>query len=1117
MYLTRQSSLIIRFALLLAFLGGTFGVSSPGQALPAPQSDTCEPGTGWVWTRGPSRPDVAQKAELALKKEGIESVVVATDYGEKDSCGNFELFGTDFTVTLKNNSNLKLSSEVQSEIADRIRAALLPVGEPQLGNVRIDFGSGVAKSYTDSADVQNPAASLAVTSDSSSTASASLNKKVFLLVYDPTLINGQDLNTYMGWPAYMSLVQGVISSFQTASQGQLQYTIAQQVVANEWPVKIDGFRYTETTYFQVWQGQTPAHNPDEVNYDLILDQFDICGKLNRGEIDELWMFGAPYFGFYESRLVGPGAYVYNSPPLTQTHGCNKLLPIMGLSYERGVGDAVHSFGHRVEATMTRVYGSWEENRTAHNWDRFGLVKVQSPDYNYSGCGSIHYPLNAQIAYEYDNPNNTSTNCEDFRNYPNLSDPQSVLQPVNCTAWNCDQLGYMVYWFNHLPSNAGCGPDFMENNWWLYFTDPSAALAPSQNCSPPPCPTITNWRGEYWNNNALIGSPVVCRDDPGINFDWGSAGPDPSLPADYFSARWTRTVNFPGGIYRFYMFNDDGARLYVDDVLKIDVWGTCCAWNQTDVTLPAGDHSIRMEMFENLGGATAKLSWEQIGQLPTSTPTSTPTRTPTSTFTPTPTLNPNRSMNPLYLSFSSGQTIGGVSSSDEDILKFDGTNWSLLFDGSDVGVGSPDLFAFSFLDADSILMSFTVSVTVNGITATPQDILRFDATSLGSTTAGTFSLYFDGSDVGFEDTTNEKIDSLSLLPDGRLLISSTGNPVVAGVSSAKDEDVLAFTPTSLGNVTSGTWAMYFDGSDVGLAETSGEDVDALDVVGGNIYLSTHDIFSVNGLAGADEDVFICVATSLGDITACNYSSTLYFDGSTWGLDANDVDAFSFLASGPVPTITPTATQTPTGTPTGTPTATNTPTRTPTATQTPTGAIPPTPTYTPTPTFTSTPTSTSTPTAASGNTFTFTSIADAYVNSGSATTNYGTSTTLRADASPDLHSYLRFNVQGLNGNVTRATLRIFANSASTLGCNANSLSDNTWTESTINYSNAPAVGSIIGSSTPFGAGVWITLDVTPYITGNGTYNLGLTTPSGTAISFASREAGVNAPQLIIETVP
>jgi hypothetical protein len=81
----------------------------------------------------------------------------------------------------------------------------------------------------------------------------------------------------------------------------------------------------------------------------------------------------------------------------------------------------------------------------------------------------------------------------------------------------------------------------------------------------------------------------------------------------------------------------------------------------------------------------------------------------------------------------------------------------------------------------------------------------------------------------------------------------------------------------------------------------------------------------------------------------------------------------------------------------------------------------------------------------------------------------------------------------------------------------VNDNTWTEATINYTNAPTVGSVIGSSAPFGAGVWITLDVTAYISGNGTYNLGLTTLSGTAISLASREAGANAPQLIIETVP
>jgi len=315
----------------------------------------------------------------------------------------------------------------------------------------------------------------------------------------------------------------------------------------------------------------------------------------------------------------------------------------------------------------------------------------------------------------------------------------------------------------------------------------------------------------------------------------------------------------------------------------------------------------------------------------------PTATPTNTFTPT--VTPPYSYQPLYLSFTGSQTIGGVASADEDILRFDGQNWSLFFDGSDVGVGSPDLSAFSILDADTILMSFSANVTVNGITATPQDVLRFDATSLGSVTAGTFSMSFDGSDVSLADATNEKIDSLKLLPDGRLLISTTGNPAVPGVTGSRDEDVLAFTPTSLGTTTSGTWSMYFDGSDVGLSETSGEDIDALDVVGSNIYLSSQDGFSVNGVSGEDDDVFVCAATSTGDTTGCNYSPSLYFDGSTWGLTANDIDAFNFLMLVPVPTSTPTRTPTNTSTPTRTPTATTTftPTVTSAVTNTPSAPL------------------------------------------------------------------------------------------------------------------------------------------------------------------------------------
>jgi hypothetical protein len=194
----------LHFSLILVLLSGMFGTVATKQAWAAPQvqvsssntqPEMCEPNTSWVWSNGPVRPDIAQKAELALKKNGIESTVVASDYGEKDACGNFELFSTDFTVTLKNDPAGRQSPNARSELAQNIRATLLPFGKPQLGNVRIDSGSGAAKSYTSSLNEQTLTTNIAsMPSSSLLNSEAPLNKNVLLLVFDPTMSNGHDLN-----------------------------------------------------------------------------------------------------------------------------------------------------------------------------------------------------------------------------------------------------------------------------------------------------------------------------------------------------------------------------------------------------------------------------------------------------------------------------------------------------------------------------------------------------------------------------------------------------------------------------------------------------------------------------------------------------------------------------------------------------------------------------------------------------------------------------------------------------------------------------------------------------------------------------------------------------------
>ncbi len=158
-----------------------------------------------------------------------------------------------------------------------------------------------------------------------------------------------------------------------------------------------------------------------------------------------------------------------------------------------------------------------------------------------------------------------------------------------------------------------------------------------------------------------------------------------------------------------------------------------------------------------------------------------------------------------------------------------------------------------------------------------------------------------------------------------------------------------------------------------------------------------------------------------------------------------------------------------------------------------------------------------TTAAGTSATFLPVADAYVDSSAATSNYGTNTALRVDASPTVRSYLRFNPSGLTGTVAGATLRVWADTAHT-GYDVFGVANTTWSESgagSITSANAPPLAATkTGSSGPVAAGTWTTVDVTPLVSGNGLVSIALTTPSTTALRMQSRE-NTHPPELIITT--
>ena len=169
------------------------------------------------------------------------------------------------------------------------------------------------------------------------------------------------------------------------------------------------------------------------------------------------------------------------------------------------------------------------------------------------------------------------------------------------------------WYEHPPATfavdkyLGAGHHLIKVE---YFEQAGAAVAKVQWQLASSPPTVTHWRGEYFDNITLGGIPVLVRDDANISFNWGTGSPAPGVVgADRFSVRWTRTLALPAGSYHFSLTVDDGARLWVNGHLLVDAWVEQAARTYTgDIYLPGGDVTIELQYYENTGHAVARLSW-----------------------------------------------------------------------------------------------------------------------------------------------------------------------------------------------------------------------------------------------------------------------------------------------------------------------------------------------------------------------------------------------------------------------------------------------------------------------------------------------------------------------------
>jgi hypothetical protein len=149
--------------------------------------------------------------------------------------------------------------------------------------------------------------------------------------------------------------------------------------------------------------------------------------------------------------------------------------------------------------------------------------------------------------------------------------------------------------------------------------------------------------------------------------------------------------------------------------------------------------------------------------------------------------------------------------------------------------------------------------------------------------------------------------------------------------------------------------------------------------------------------------------------------------------------------------------------------------------------------------------------------FSAAADAYVEGSEATQNFGHDDQLAADDDPVRRSFLRFDVAGLAGPVSRAILRLHTageNAGSRIGGAIRLVSSTGWSETGMNWRNQPVIdGPTLGVIGPVREGSWYSVDVTAAITGNGRVSFAIVSDSADGAYYDSRESGDDGPRLVV----
>lgn len=214
---------------------------------------------------------------------------------------------------------------------------------------------------------------------------------------------------------------------------------------------------------------------------------------------------------------------------------------------------------------------------------------------------------------------------------------------------------------------------------------------------------------------------------------------------------------------------------------------------------------------------------------------------------------------IILSTNTGQTLGGLTFGNDALAEYNPTTdvATLFLDGSLLTGTGTNIDSVHILDSGNIILSTTGTATLGGLSFGKNDLIEYNPTTDTST------LYFDGTLF----SGNADIDAAYINGSANIILSTTGNATLGGLSFGKD-DLIEYSPIS------DVATLLFDGS----LFSGNANVDAAHILSsGNIVLSTTGGATLGGLSFTNGD--------LVEYNPRTNVSTLYFSEGLFNNNSN----------------------------------------------------------------------------------------------------------------------------------------------------------------------------------------------------------------------------------------